>query len=66
MGRLFHANDPAYQSDEKWWELVQEADRQHLTGAFGVGGVVHPAGEPPPLEGFPAPGVPEQPTNAAP
>ena len=66
MGRLFHANDSLYQSDEKWWELIQETDRQLLTGASGVGGVVHPAGEPPPLEGFPAPGVAEQSANAPP
>ena len=35
MARQFHDGDPEYQSDAKWWELIQEADTDAL---FGTGG----------------------------
>lgn len=40
MARLFHDSHPEYQDDTKWWELVEEADRELLYGAGkGKGGV---------------------------
>jgi len=41
MAKKFHEGDPSHQTDAKWWELVEEADRQLLvspgagTGASG-------------------------------
>lgn len=35
MASNFHAGDAGYQSDEKWYELVEEADRALLTGSGG-------------------------------
>ncbi len=32
----FHDGDSQYQSDTKWWELVEEADRQLLVGSGGL------------------------------
>ena len=32
MARRFHQGDPEYQDDGKWWELVEEADRELLQG----------------------------------
>ena len=31
MARRFHSHEPEYQSDAKWYELVEEADRRLLT-----------------------------------
>lgn len=44
MAKRFHAGDAAYQTDAKWWELVEEADRRLLTtspasGASGGAGL---------------------------
>lgn len=30
MAQRFHAGEPEYQTDEKWWELVEEADQALL------------------------------------
>lgn len=30
MAQRFHAGEPEYQGDEKWWELLEEADRALL------------------------------------
>jgi hypothetical protein len=38
MARKFHERDPDYQEDSRWWELVEEADRQVLLGGAGAGG----------------------------
>ncbi len=59
MAKKFHEGDPTYQTDGKWWELVEEADRQLLVtpggGSAGTGGAVTP-GPGDTLEGFgPAP-----------
>ena len=32
MAKRFYAADPEYRTDLKWWELVQEADRELLQG----------------------------------
>jgi hypothetical protein len=39
MARRFHDGDPEFQSDAKWWELIQEADTDALygTGTRGKG-----------------------------
>ena len=31
MAKKFHAGDPEYQEDTRWWELVEEEDRKLLT-----------------------------------
>lgn len=58
MAKKFHAGDPEYQDDKKWWELVEEEDRNLLTGTgtagnqgddlegFGNEGEEEPTGEP--------------------
>lgn len=33
MAKRFHDGEAEYQDDQKWWELVQEADRDLLIGA---------------------------------
>lgn len=40
MARQFHDNVPDYQSDAKWWDLIQEADTDAL---YGTGGRSRPA-----------------------
>ncbi|MCZ0735673.1 ATP-binding protein [Phreatobacter sp. AB_2022a] len=35
MANLFHDGNPEYQDDTKWWELVEEADRELLYGTGG-------------------------------
>jgi len=38
MSKLFDAGDPGHQTDDKWWDLVMEGDRNLLTGvAAGAG-----------------------------
>lgn len=71
MAKRFHAGEADYQTDQKWWELVEEADNQLLvppaaagsqnqtatTGFedFGVAPQGQPAGQPPPPQSEPAP-----------
>ncbi len=50
MAKHHHAGESAYQSDTKWWELVEEADRQLLNAAHGAGADDDEGG----LEGFPS------------
>lgn len=66
MAKRFHEGDPAHQTDAKWWELVEEADRQLLvtpTGTSGGGGGATPNPDDT-LDGFggaptlPTPGTP--------
>ena len=38
MAKKFHASDPEYQEDIKWWELVEEEDRKLLTDTSKIGG----------------------------
>jgi len=47
MAKRYYAGEPEYQTDFKWWELVQEADRELLTPTSGDG-----AGDSSGLEGF--------------
>lgn len=49
MASRFHAGETSYQDDGKWWELVQEQDRQ-LLGDGGAGGSA--TGTLAPLPGF--------------
>ena len=37
LARKFHASDPEYQDDTKWWELVEEEDRKLLTDTDTTG-----------------------------
>ncbi len=37
MAKRFHARDPDYQEDTKWWELVEEEDRKLLTDTGTIG-----------------------------
>ena len=64
MAKRFHADDPMYQSDEKWWELVLEEDRKLLlaadvagagTATNGTSGGLTGFGAPPPGQGGQAP-----------
>ena len=43
MARSFYAGEQEYQTDEKWYALVEEADRQLLVGGAG-GGTIGPHG----------------------
>jgi Histidine kinase-, DNA gyrase B-, and HSP90-like ATPase len=70
MGRRFHDGDAHYQSDGKWWELVEEADRQLLVGG---GGGASPSAAPSPgptdtLDGFGPPhtALPGSPSSSDP
>ena len=38
MAKRFHASDPDYQEDTKWWDLVEEEDRSLLGGTETTGG----------------------------
>lgn len=66
MARRFYAGESEYQTDAKWWELVQEADRELLqagqpsgTGGGGLPGLVQPPVTAPPTPtGQPAPTIP--------
>jgi hypothetical protein len=72
MARWFHDGDVQYQTDGKWWELVQEADRQLLVGSGPPGpGVAPSAGPADILDGFAppaevAPGAPSAPAVTPP
>jgi hypothetical protein len=48
MASFFHDGNPEYQDDAKWWDLVQEADRELL---YGTGGNAKPDA----YDGKPAP-----------
>lgn len=54
MGRRFHDGDSQFQPDNKWWELVEEADRQLLVGSAAGGGATAPTtpGPADTLDGF--------------
>lgn len=59
MAERFHGGDPEYQTDAKWWTLLEEADRRQLTvtpsaGASGGG-----------LDDFGANGVSSDPPQGA-
>jgi hypothetical protein len=59
MAKKFHEGDPSHQTDAKWWELVEEADRQFLVSTgpgTGTSGSSPTPGPGDTLEGFgPAP-----------
>jgi hypothetical protein len=48
MARRFYAGEAAYQTDAKWWELVEEADRELLITPSSEGA------KPSTLEGWPS------------
>ena len=56
MGRRFHDGDGQYQTDAKWWDLVEEADRQLLVGGGPGPGAPPAPGPDDGLEGFGPPG----------
>lgn len=37
IAKKFHAGDPEYQEDTKWWELIEEEDRKLLTDTGTTG-----------------------------
>lgn len=45
MARKFYEGDPAYQTDAKWWELVEETDRLLLVASPGGAGGQAPGTE---------------------
>ncbi|HZZ80577.1 MAG TPA: ATP-binding protein [Gemmataceae bacterium] len=56
IAKKFHEGDASFQTDAKWWELVEEADRQLLAPGTGGGIGAPPAGG---LDGFgPNPAAP--------
>ncbi len=54
MAKRYYAGESEYQTDAKWWELVEEADREAL-----VGNPPPPGG--PDIDGFPLPPGPQPP-----
>ncbi len=60
MARHFYAGEAEYQTDTKWMELVEEADRELLAGSAG-----EPA-RPTTLEGWPTPVAGESPAEQQP
>ncbi len=67
MAKRFYAGEAEYQTDAKWWELVEEADRELLTPPTplpvpGSGGGLPGFGPPT----APTPGAPPVPQPAAP
>jgi hypothetical protein len=57
MAKKFHEGDPSHQTDAKWWELVEEADRELLVGpGVGPGGSTTP-GPGDTLDGFGQPPI---------
>ena len=72
MAKKFHADDPEYQEDTKWLELVEEEDRKLLMGTettedkdddlegFEDEGEEDPSEEPDTLEPTPAPKPPQR------
>jgi hypothetical protein len=57
MGNHFHDMKAEYQTDAKWWELVQEADLALLRGAPSASAPQGPGAPPAPtLDGFAPPG----------
>jgi hypothetical protein len=68
MAKRFHDGDPDYQTDAKWWALIEEADQQLLTQtptSAGSGIAVGSSVPPPTLQGFGAQPV-HQISNASP
>jgi hypothetical protein len=60
MAKHFYAGEQDYLTDEKWYALVEEADRDLLAGPGPAGG---PGPTPPPdIEGFGTPGPQPTPT----
>lgn len=55
MAKKFHEGDPKYQTDSKWWALVEEEDNSLLTPKTGTTG---PTGGEPPQGGEPSTGLP--------
>ena len=43
MAKRFQAGEPEYQTDAKWWELVQEADNELLVNSQSGGGATGPS-----------------------
>lgn len=43
MAKRFHAGEAEYQTDHKWWELVEEADNQLLVPRTAGGGQTQPS-----------------------
>lgn len=71
IGRRFHDGDAQYQTDAKWWDLVEEADRQLLHGGGPGPGTPPAPGPGDGLEGFgppsgPAPTAPAPPSTPTP
>ncbi len=56
MAKRFYAGESEYQTDAKWWELVEEADREALVGA-------PPPSGGPDVDGFPPAPEPQPPTE---
>ena len=50
MATYFHDGQPEYQEDTKWWELVEEADRELLYGPGGKPAGSEGGGAPPDTE----------------
>lgn len=48
MARRFHDQDPDFQSDAKWWDLILEADTDALYGSGGRGKGGHDSTNPTP------------------
>jgi hypothetical protein len=63
MGRRFQDGESQYQTDNKWWELVEEADTQLLVGGGPGPGAPPTPGPDDGLEGF---GPPNDPAPTAP
>jgi len=52
MAKRYYAGEAVYQPDTKWWELVEEADRELLTGDPSGGGGAGAGGAGAGLTGF--------------
>lgn len=60
MAKRFYAGEAEYQTDQKWYELVEEADREALLGNPPTGGGDQD------IDGFPAPPSGQPPTQPPP
>ena len=58
MARRFHQGDPAYETDQKWWEIVEQEDKKLLGGTGPAGGGGATGGTGIPGFGSPGPGTP--------
>src|SRR5438045_3568451 len=43
MAKRFHAGEAEYQTDQRWWELVEEADNLLLVPSAAAGGQTQPS-----------------------